>query len=110
MYDRILQIGHGRVIGATFAGDDRVISVSEDGIIVVWNINQNQTNVLKEIFGSKVTITCISTCPHANWMTAFGLKNGLVVVTDLRSKNLCLFTISNYILNILLYRTRKSTL
>lgn len=88
MSNLILQLGHGTVVGATFAGDDRVISVSKDGIIIIWNINQNQTNVLKDVFGSKVTISCISTCPHANFLTAFGLKNGLVVVTDLRSKNL----------------------
>ncbi|XP_018568237.1 gem-associated protein 5 isoform X2 [Anoplophora glabripennis] len=89
-------VGHAKVIGATFAGDDRVISASEDGIIIVWNITQNQTNVLKEVFGSKVTITCISTCPHAIWLTAFGLKNGLVIVTDLRKQGKVLYKLRGH--------------
>lgn len=103
----ILQAGHGKVIGATFAGDDKVISVSEGGTIIVWNLTLNQTKVLKDIFGSKVTITCISTCPHANWLTAFGLKNGLVIVTDLRSKDLLLF-FSNLILSAPFFRAREN--
>lgn len=74
------------MIGATFAGDERIISVSEDGTIVIWNLPLNETNNIKELLGPKVSVTCISTCPHASWLTAFGLKNGLVIVTDLRSK------------------------
>uniref|UniRef100_A0A6P7G133 Gem-associated protein 5-like isoform X3 n=1 Tax=Diabrotica virgifera virgifera TaxID=50390 RepID=A0A6P7G133_DIAVI len=74
-----------RIVGITFAGDDRVISVSDDGNIVIWNIINNETKVLhKGLFGMKVSISCISTCPHANWLTAFGLKSGLVIVADLR--------------------------
>ncbi|KAJ8913469.1 hypothetical protein NQ315_013849 [Exocentrus adspersus] len=88
--------GHGKIIGATFAGDDRVISVSEGGIIVVWNVTLNQINTLKDIFGLKVTITCISTCPHATWLTAFGLKNGLVVVTDLRKQGKVLYKLRGH--------------
>lgn len=82
----VFQTNHGKVVGATFAGDERVISVSEEGIIVIWNINTNETNVLKDIFTFKATVTCLSTCPHATWLTAFGLKNGLVIIADLRSK------------------------
>ncbi|CAH1174063.1 unnamed protein product [Phaedon cochleariae] len=77
-------LAHSKVVGANFAGDDRIISVSEDGVIVVWNVGANKTIVLKDVFGFKATVTCLSTCPHAPWMTAFGLKNGLVLVTDLR--------------------------
>ncbi|XP_072382059.1 uncharacterized protein [Diabrotica undecimpunctata] len=77
-------VSDNRIAGITFAGDDRVISVSDDGNIVIWNILNNETKVLKEVFGMKVSITCISTCPHASWLTAFGLKSGLVMVADLR--------------------------
>ncbi|KAJ8984371.1 hypothetical protein NQ317_003519 [Molorchus minor] len=87
---------HNKVIGATFAGDERIISVSEDGIVVVWNVGPNQTNVLKDLFNFKVTITAISTCPHANWLTAFGLKNGLVVITDLRKQGKVLYKLRGH--------------
>ncbi|XP_057667070.1 gem-associated protein 5-like [Diorhabda carinulata] len=80
-----------KVIAAAFAGDDRVVSVSEDGNIVVWNVALNDTTEIKNIFGTKVTITCMSTCPHANWLTAFGLKSGLVVVTDIRKSGKLLY-------------------
>ncbi|KAJ8926424.1 hypothetical protein NQ314_021212 [Rhamnusium bicolor] len=86
-------INHNRgpVVGAAFAGDDRVISASEDGGVVVWNIKSNQTVYLKYLFSFKVTITCISTCPHSTWLAAFGLKNGLVLVTDLRRVMISLY-------------------
>ncbi|KAJ8945096.1 hypothetical protein NQ318_005277 [Aromia moschata] len=87
---------HSKISGATFAGDERIISVSEEGVIVVWNLGLNQTTILKDVFGFKVTVTCISTCPHANWLTAFGLKNGLVVVTDLRKQGKVLYKLRGH--------------
>ncbi|KAG5877680.1 hypothetical protein JTB14_003835 [Gonioctena quinquepunctata] len=89
-------LGHQKVIGATFAGDERVISVSEDGIIVVWSVSLNQTKLFKDLLGTKVNVTCISTCPHATWLTAFGLKNGLVVVADLRKNGKVLYRLRGH--------------
>ena len=74
------------VIGAVFAGDDRVVSATSSGVVSVWNINTNESKFLKDLFKNKVTLTCLSSCPHAGWLLAFGLSNGGVVVADLRSK------------------------
>lgn len=73
------------MVGVTFAGDDRVISVSETGKIVIWNILLNSFDSL-DLFNGKDTVTCLSTCPHAAWLTAFGFKNGMVMICDLRRK------------------------
>ncbi|CAH0561332.1 unnamed protein product [Brassicogethes aeneus] len=86
---------HERVVGANFGGEDRVISVSENGKIVVWNILLNEFQKL-DIFGSKDVITCISTCPHAGWLTAFGMKNGLVAVCDLRKNGKVLYKLRGH--------------
>ncbi|XP_066260385.1 gem-associated protein 5 isoform X2 [Euwallacea similis] len=74
-----------KMVGANFAGDDRVISVVEKGTIVIWNISTNETGVLNSVFGvHKVTITCFSVCPHITWLAAFGMSKGLIVIVDLR--------------------------
>lgn len=62
------------------------MSVSEEGHVIVFNVPLNTTRFLNGLFSFKVTVTCMSVCPHMNWLTAFGLKNGLVMVADLRSK------------------------
>lgn len=74
------------MVGLTFAGNDRIVSVSVDGMIVVWRFGPNELIVLKELLGVKPKVTCISACPHLNWLVAFGMHSGLVIVTDLRSK------------------------
>lgn len=62
------------------------MSVSENGFITIWRIGANDVTILKDVFGMKVEVTCISSCPHLAWKVAFGSKNGTVLVTDLRSK------------------------
>lgn len=79
------------MVGVNFAGDEKVISVSEEGNVILFNISLNETNLLTGLFGFKVSVTCMSVCPHASWLSAFGLKNGLVVVADLRSKSFFIF-------------------
>lgn len=74
------------IVGATFSGNDKVVSVSENGFIVVWRLGTNEITSIKDLLGTKVKVSCVSSCPHAPWLTAFGLKNGLVVLTDLKSK------------------------
>ncbi|XP_060517514.1 gem-associated protein 5-like isoform X2 [Cylas formicarius] len=85
-----------KVAGVAFAADDRVISVSENGVVVVWNVVLNQTRELSNLFDSKVVITCLSTCPHASWLTAFGLKSGLIVITDLRGSGKILYKLRGH--------------
>ncbi|XP_066156134.1 gem-associated protein 5 isoform X2 [Euwallacea fornicatus] len=75
-----------KMVGANFAGDDRVISVVDKGTIIIWNISTNETGVLNSLFGvHKVTITCFSVCPHITWLAAFGMSKGLIVIADLRN-------------------------
>lgn len=81
-----MQVNSTEVVGVTFAGNDRIVSVSADGEIVVWRFGPNELVVLKDLFGTKPKVTCLSACPHLNWLVAFGMNNGLVIVTDLRSK------------------------
>lgn len=72
---------------------DRVISVSDKGYIIIWNLATNTQVALPDIFGQKVRIRCMSSCPHVPWLTAFGLYSGLVVIADLRSKCIQLYLI-----------------
>ncbi|XP_017772200.1 PREDICTED: gem-associated protein 5 [Nicrophorus vespilloides] len=75
-----------KLVGATFAGKDKVVSVSEDGFITIWRFRSNEKNVLKNMFGSKVHVTAISSCPHAPWLAAFGFKSGMIVIADMRKE------------------------
>ncbi|XP_050309808.1 gem-associated protein 5-like [Anthonomus grandis grandis] len=84
-----------KVIGACFAGDDRIISAEDTGTIIVWNFIKHETNVIKSLF-SKITLTCLSVCPFATWLVAFGLKSGLVIVTDLRKTGKILYTLRGH--------------
>ncbi|XP_044254324.1 gem-associated protein 5 [Tribolium madens] len=84
------------VIGAVFAGDDRVVSASSTGFIHLWNINTNESKPLKDLFKSKVTLTCLSSCPHAGWLVAFGLINGVVIVADLRRNGQVLYSLRGH--------------
>lgn len=85
-----------KVICAQFAGDDRVISVSENGEIVIWNLVQNETKSLTLLSEIKATVTCMSVCPHASWLAAFGLKTGLIVILDLRKNGQILFKLRGH--------------
>lgn len=71
--------------GVIFAGNERIISVSENGFIVIWKYNTQEISVIKDLLGNKVHVNCISSCLHAPWLTAFGLKNGLIILADIRS-------------------------
>lgn len=76
------------MVGALFAGDDRIICVTEAGLVTIWNIVLNEEMQLRnDLFTNfgKVTVTCFSVCPHANWLAAFGMKSGLIFIVDLRS-------------------------
>ncbi|XP_074038837.1 gem-associated protein 5 isoform X2 [Leptinotarsa decemlineata] len=90
------QLNHGRIIGATFSGDEKVISVSEDGVIVVWNLSVNVTTVLQDLLGVRSNVTCISSCPHASWLLAVGLKNGLVIIVDVRRNGRVLYKLRGH--------------
>lgn len=74
------------VLGAAFAGDDRIVCVTEEGAISIWNIVLNEETHLRNDLFKKVTVTSFSICPHASYLGAFGMKCGLVFVVDLRSK------------------------
>ncbi|RZC35001.1 gem-associated protein 5, partial [Asbolus verrucosus] len=84
------------VVGAVFAGDDRVVSAAANGVIIIWNIIANESKVLKDLFNSKVTLTCLSSCPHAAWLLAFGLNNGCVIVADLRRNGQILYKLRGH--------------
>ncbi|XP_065159215.1 gem-associated protein 5 isoform X2 [Atheta coriaria] len=73
-----------RPVGVAFINDTKVVSVSEDGYVIVWKMTTNEFTPHKNLLGMKAHVTAISTCPHAGWLTAFGMRNGLVVVTDLK--------------------------
>lgn len=75
---------HDKLIGGDFADPDKIIAVYERGLITIWRIGINEVTCIKDIFAPKDQVTCITVNPHISWMAAFGLKNGLVVVLDLR--------------------------
>lgn len=70
-----------------FAGNDRIVSVSEDGFVIIWRYASDELVTLNDLFAPKAKVCCVSSCPHAGYIIAFGLRNGLIVITDLRSKN-----------------------
>ncbi|CAH1998184.1 unnamed protein product [Acanthoscelides obtectus] len=76
-----------KVIAAEFCGSDKILSVSNDGHVVLWNYIRNEMSHLSNIFGSvKVTVTGCSICPHNPNVAAFGLKTGLILIVDLKGK------------------------
>ncbi|KAL1490629.1 hypothetical protein ABEB36_013290 [Hypothenemus hampei] len=86
-----------RVVGVAFAGDDRVVSTSENGTVIVWNILKNETVALNNLFsGRKVFVTALSVCPHATWMAAFGMKSGLITLVDLRQMGQVLYNLRGH--------------
>lgn len=74
------------MIGAVFAGEDRVVSAATNGSLVIWNFANNEVKLIKKLFKQKVVITCLSSCPHAAWLVAFGLNTGGVVIANVKSK------------------------
>lgn len=78
--------------------------MSTDGVIVVWRFGPNELVPLKGLLGVKSKVTCLSACPHCNWLVAFGMFNGLIIVTDLRSK---LFSRVSHTLDFLPFIYRK---
>ncbi|CAG9772044.1 unnamed protein product [Ceutorhynchus assimilis] len=85
-----------KIVGASFAGDVRIVSVSETGSVILWYLSTDETNSINSLFGNKVTVTCMSICPHANWLAVFGLKSGLIVVTDLRRTGKVLYSLRGH--------------
>uniref|UniRef100_A0AAR5PFF8 Gem-associated protein 5 n=1 Tax=Dendroctonus ponderosae TaxID=77166 RepID=A0AAR5PFF8_DENPD len=89
----------GTVVGAAFAGDERVVVVFESGQAIVWNIAKEETTetifLLNKVV-RKSPITCFSVCPHASWLLALGMKNGLIVVVDIRGPGASFFTLRGH--------------
>lgn len=76
-----------KVIGVSFAGDNRIVSATSEGQVIIWNLVNNEHTILDSIFKTvKGTLTAFSICPHEASRAAFGLKNGLVIIVDLRGK------------------------
>nr|CAH7720074.1 unnamed protein product [Callosobruchus chinensis] len=77
---------HGRsnrIVSAAFAGSHKVVSVSDDGHIIVWSFNNNEKLHMTNIFNPNMTPTSMSICPHDPSLAAFGMKSGLIVVVNL---------------------------
>nr|CAH7740183.1 unnamed protein product [Callosobruchus chinensis] len=72
-----------RIVSAAFAGSHKVVSVSDDGHIIVWSFNNNEMLHMTNMFNAKVTLTSMSICPHYPRLVAFGMKSGLIVVLNL---------------------------
>ncbi|KAI4463478.1 gem-associated protein 5 [Holotrichia oblita] len=51
----------------------------------------NEVNPLKNVFPFKVQITTLAVCPHSPWLVAFGVRQGLVIITDLRKNGKILY-------------------
>lgn len=94
----IFQSNSDKLIGACFAGNDKIVSVSENGFITIWRTLTNEITPLKNVFPFKVQITTLATCPHSPWLVAFGVRQGLVIITDLRSKFIIIDLLSSYLI------------
>ncbi|XP_044748302.1 gem-associated protein 5 [Coccinella septempunctata] len=72
------------LVGARFLTEDRILSVTESGAIALCHIPQLKFSHLPNVLQSKVNVACFAPCPHSSSLVALGLKNGLIVVVDLR--------------------------
>lgn len=63
-----------------------MISIAENGFIVVWQLALDSRRCLGNIFGMKVKVMCMAMCPHTAYLAAFGLASGSIIIADLRSK------------------------
>uniref|UniRef100_A0A1Y1ML03 Uncharacterized protein n=1 Tax=Photinus pyralis TaxID=7054 RepID=A0A1Y1ML03_PHOPY len=94
---KISHVGHKthphRLIGAVFCGEDKVVSVSEHGIIIVWKLSTNSLTPIHTMKGMYVKVSTLSSCPHAPWIVAFGLKKGGIIVMDMKKMGKVLFKI-----------------
>lgn len=74
------------MVGGDYAGNDKIVSAYENGLLSIWRIGINQVTTAKVPMIPHDQITCISTNPHVSWMVALGTKKGSTIVMDLRSK------------------------
>ncbi|XP_015184665.1 PREDICTED: gem-associated protein 5 [Polistes dominula] len=59
-----------------------IYCISNDGILISWTIHCNTCIEILRL--QKVTVTCLSTCPHDCNLIAIGSKTGLVYIVDTR--------------------------
>ncbi|KAK5643800.1 hypothetical protein RI129_007645 [Pyrocoelia pectoralis] len=82
-----------RLIGAVFAGEDKVVSVSERGFMIIWTLSTNNLTPINTLNASSVRVSTISSCPHAPWLISLGLKKGGIIIMDLKKMGKVLFKI-----------------
>ncbi|KAF5272564.1 hypothetical protein FQR65_LT04903 [Abscondita terminalis] len=94
---KISHVGHkthqDKVIAAEFAGEDRVVSISEKGLIIIWKLSNSDLSSVNAIKESNVRVSTMSICPHATWLMAIGTRKGCILITDLRKSGRVLFKI-----------------
>ncbi|XP_031783799.1 gem-associated protein 5 [Nasonia vitripennis] len=73
-----------KVIGVDWSkhNPNLVCFVSEDGLLVTWNISYDASQTIT--LGGKLAATCLACCPHDSNLVALGFKSGLVYLVDLR--------------------------
>lgn len=74
------------LIGARFLSEDSMLGVTASGTILTCYLPQLKFASLSNVFNGKVIVTCFAPCPHSPHITALGLKNGLIVIMDIRSE------------------------
>ncbi|KAK9876684.1 hypothetical protein WA026_014063 [Henosepilachna vigintioctopunctata] len=85
-----------KIVGAKFQSENKVLSVSENGVIYIWHPLTKECTKLSFVFPMKVTVKCFSPCPHASYITAFGLKSGLIVVANIKKSGSILFKLRGH--------------
>ncbi|KAK4887150.1 hypothetical protein RN001_003421 [Aquatica leii] len=94
---KISHVGHkthsDKIVGAEFAGEDRVISVSEKGFIIIWKLSTSSLSSINTIKDANVKVSTISICPHASWLIAVGTKRGGILIADLKKSGRVVFRI-----------------
>ncbi|XP_045479376.1 uncharacterized protein LOC123684241 isoform X2 [Harmonia axyridis] len=72
------------LVAAMFLSEERMLSVTEAGILVICNIHQLKFTHINHLFSYKLSITCMAPCPHSSNIVALGAKTGLIIVIDLK--------------------------
>ncbi|KAF5277597.1 hypothetical protein FQA39_LY06090 [Lamprigera yunnana] len=92
---KISHVGHktrnDQVAGVAFAGEDKVVSCSEGGLIIIWKISTNDLSSLNMLANLNLKVSTISVCPHASWLMAVGFKRGFVAIVDLKKSGRMLY-------------------
>lgn len=76
-----------------FVQSNCVVSASENGNVVKWNVNLNKMWIYSIDPKNRSIINCIATCPHEEDLIAIGTRDRAVLIYSLKGDINYLFNI-----------------